>query len=440
MTDRNTINALRQVLSEGFNLEELHELCDLLEIDAEDLPPTKAPLISDLLKYLDRHSRIPDLLELGRTHRGELDWPQLPRERLTALKQAIGRQDSEAVDEIFPELITYLKQLEKEGISESDEALLNTLEMFGEGDISGPKLVRIWNKERAKQQASATEQLDYADLAERLQHGDIVLFLGTRHSDALVNGLAEAAHYEGFQGTFSEICEYMEGDGRRTLLRKVGDIQSREQPENVGVHKALYELLSEINQPLLLISATYDSALEDSFRARNKPYKVISHTMDVGASPTGTPAASNLLIQDGTGDNPRPYTAEQLSDLAPLENGFSVIYKIRGCFRFIEATPSTDTLTLSERDYFRFAKEFDKLMPDYLAAQLRGRSLWFLGHYPDTWEERLLIQVVHEKAPVSTLAVQPGAKPFAEAFWKARNIDLCRLEPEEFIDKLKENL
>ncbi|MGD8588676.1 MAG: SIR2 family protein [Chromatiales bacterium] len=440
MTDRRTIQALTQVLKDGFNLEELQELCDRLEVDAEDLPPTKAPLLNALLKYLDRHNRIPDLLELGRTHRSELDWPQLPGERLTALKQAIGRQDSEEVDEIFPELITYIKQLEKQGISDSDEKLLNTLELFGEGDMPGAKLVRIWNKERAKQQASVDQELDYGDLADRLQHGEIVLFLGARYSHTLVENLAQAARYEEFQGTLSEICEYMEGDGRQTLLRKVSEIQNRELAAEDGVHQALYQLLSEINQPLLLISATYDSALQESFRARHKPFKVISHTQAAGSSATATQTAGNLLIQEGAADTPRLYTAEQLSDLAPLENGFSVIYKIRGCFRFIEATPSTDTLTLSERDYFRFAKEFDKLMPDYLAAQLKGRSLWFIGHYPDTWEERLLIQVVHEKAPVSTLAIHPGAKPFAEAYWKARSIDLCRLEPEAFIEKLKENL
>ncbi len=438
MTDRHTIHALSQVLRDGFDLEELHDLCSRLDIDKDELPSsTKTPLVNALLDRLDKRNRIQDLLETGRTVRGELDWPRLPKERLGALKRAIGRQDSEEVDEIFPELINYIKRLEKQGIAESDEALLSTLEMFGEGDMPGIKLVRIWNKERAKQQESAAQDLDYTDLADRLKHGEIVLFLGARHSHRMIDGLARAARYKDFQGSFSEICEYMEGDSRQTLLRKVSDIQAKELPEDDAASKVLYELLREVNRPLLLISATYDSELEDAYRAHDKPFKVLSHTQTVGA---GTGATGNLLIQDEPGGTPKSCTAEQLSDLAPLENGFSLIYKIRGCFRFTEAAPSSDTLTLSERDYFRFAKEFDKLMPDYLAAQLKGRGLWFLGQYPDTWEERLLIQAIQDKAPGSTLAIQPEPNPFADAYWKARNIELCRLEPKDFIDRLGEKL
>jgi hypothetical protein len=227
----------------------------------------------------------------------------------------------------------------------------------------------------------------------------------------------------------------MEGDGRQTLVRKVGDIQSESPAEDDSADKALYELLGGLTQPLLVISATYGSELCDAFHARNKPFKILSHAR--GSEPG---AGGNVLIQDGAGGAPQPCTAEQLSELAPLENGFSLIYKIRGCFSFIAATPSSDTLTLSEGDYFRFAKDLDKLIPDYLARQLKGRSLWFFGQYPDTWDERLLIQAVRDKGPGSALAIHPGADPFAEVYWKSRNIDLCRLEPKDFIAKLAEKL
>lgn len=434
MTDRNTIHALKQVLTEGFDLEELHDICFRLDIDKDELPSTtKTSFINALLDLIDRHNQIPDLIETGRTLRDQLDWPQLPSERLRTLKQAIGQQDSEAVDEIFPELIAYIKRLEKQGITEIDETLLEMLEMFGKGDIPGTKLVRIWHQEQAKKNESTTQDINYADLADRLQHGEIVLFLGGQRSHALVDGLARVANYDGFQGSFSEICEYMEGDSRQTMLRKVNDIQAKHLPEDDSARKSMCELLSKVSQPLLLVSATYDSDLEDTFRVHNKPFKVLSH-------PHGTGSGGNILMQDGAGGAPQCYTTEQLSELAPQEKGFSLIYKIRGCFRFIEATPSSDTLTLSERDYFRFAKDIDKLIPDYLARQLQGRSLWFFGHHPDTWEERLLIQAVLEKNPSSTLAIHPEPNPFAEAYWKARKIDLYRLEPKDFIDKLGEEL
>jgi len=143
MTDRNTIHALKQVLTEGFDLEELHDICFRLNIDKDELPSTtKTSFINALLDLIDKHNQIPDLLETGRTLRDQLDWPQLPSERLRTLKQAIGQKESEAVDEIFPELIAYIKRLEKQGINEIDETLL---EMFGKGDIPGTKLVHFYS-------------------------------------------------------------------------------------------------------------------------------------------------------------------------------------------------------------------------------------------------------------------------------------------------------
>jgi hypothetical protein len=67
MTDRYTILALKQILGEGFDLDELHDLCFRLDIDKDELPSTqKTSLINALLDHLDSRNRIPKLLEEGR--------------------------------------------------------------------------------------------------------------------------------------------------------------------------------------------------------------------------------------------------------------------------------------------------------------------------------------------------------------------------------------
>jgi len=436
MTDRVTLGNLKKVLSDGFNMDELHDLCFRLDENKDEFPATLTPFVNGFLNHLERRNKIPKLLEQGRELRQELAWPELPGARLGALKRAIGQQESEEVEEIFTDLINYLKRLENQGISDADESLLNTLEMFGEGNLPGAKLVRLWHKEQSKQQEVAGAELDYGDLADRLQHGEIVLFLGARYPHTVVDGLARAANFDKFQGSISEICEFMESGGRPTLVRKASNnIPNHESAQDDGAQQTLYELLAgQVNQPQLLISATYGDALEKAFHARSKPFKILSHSQDSGA------AAGTVLIKDGTDGAPQIYTAEQLSNLDPLKKGFSLIYKIRGCFSFIQSTPTSDTLTLSERDYFRFAREFDRLMPDYLVRQLKGRSLWYFGHYPDGWEERLLIQVIQDKQPGPSLAIQPGPDSFAENYWKSRNIDLCKLKPKEFINKLAEKM
>ena len=73
MTDRNIIQSLSQILGEGFNLDELHNLCFQLDIDEEELPSTKTPFINALLEHLYRHKLIPQLLKKGRGLRDRLD-------------------------------------------------------------------------------------------------------------------------------------------------------------------------------------------------------------------------------------------------------------------------------------------------------------------------------------------------------------------------------
>ena len=438
MIDRNTLLAVKEIMEESFDKKDLHDLCFRLNINKDELPDTKTLLINELLEELNKRNQIPKMLEKVRDLRSEQNWPQLPEERIGKLKDAIGRQDSEEIDKIFVDIIDYLKRLNKREITERDEALLDTLEMFVKEEISGHKLVSIWESERAKELETTDQGPDYNSLVDQLRHGEIVIFLGETLPADVVEKIAEEAS---IKGTFSEICEYLECDGRQTLLRKASSLQrknlkeERKLEEEDSAYKALYDLLCEVRKPLAVISATYDSGLEDVFHAQNKPFNVLSHSQS-----SKDEAEGSILLQKEVGGALKSYTTEQLSEIAPLENGFTLIYKIRGCFSFIKNTPSLDTLTLSERDYFRLARYIDKLIPDYLANQLRRRTLCFFGHYPDSWENRLLIQAVQDKNPGRSFAVQPDPDPFAQAYWKNRRIELYRLDPKDFVQNLVSSL
>ena len=125
-----------------------------------------------------------------------------------------------------------------------------------------------------------------------------------------------------------------------------------------------------------------------------------------------------------------------------MENDFSLIYKIRGGFNADDSTRSNDTLTLSERDYFNFARHIDNLIPDYISSKLNMLSLWYLGHHPDSWEERLLIHLLQNKRSRSgqPIAIQSSPNQFAKEYWKAKNIDLFELELTTFIEEINNSL
>lgn len=69
------LSQLRQILAERFDLGELRTLCFDLGIDYDDLPGEgKANKARELVAYLNRHDRIPELLRAGEQLRPDISW------------------------------------------------------------------------------------------------------------------------------------------------------------------------------------------------------------------------------------------------------------------------------------------------------------------------------------------------------------------------------
>ena len=67
---------LRQILSDGFNMSELKNLCFDLGVDCESLPTDsgKSDVIRELLQYLIRYDRVLELIRLGEQVRPDIAW------------------------------------------------------------------------------------------------------------------------------------------------------------------------------------------------------------------------------------------------------------------------------------------------------------------------------------------------------------------------------
>ncbi len=71
----NWYQLLRQILSTRFDESELRTLCFDLRIDYADLPPGgKADKARELVARLDRHDRIPELVNLVEQQRPDIVW------------------------------------------------------------------------------------------------------------------------------------------------------------------------------------------------------------------------------------------------------------------------------------------------------------------------------------------------------------------------------
>lgn len=250
---------------------------------------------------------------------------------------------------------------------------------------------------------NASPSHQYAKLAERIRKGQIVLFLGsaipqlsgTDNSDenTLASKLAEEIHYQNFSGGLPSIAEYYQLQpeyGRSNLLESLYKSLPHQHPPS------LYESLARIPAPLVLISSAYDSLLENAFRQAGKPFVEMASIIN----PSEEYKLGYVVLKYS--DNAQPESLCPQEDLSRLDLlvKYSVIYKIRGAWdgQTINGSSAwSDSLTLSERDYFTFAENASKIIPDYLTRQFRDRGFLFIGFTPAHWQDRLLARALLTK-------------------------------------------
>ena len=76
---QNPLSSLRRILETRFDLGELRSICDDLGIDYENLVGArKTDKARELVAVLNRRNRIPDLIEIGRQDRLDIDRDRLP--------------------------------------------------------------------------------------------------------------------------------------------------------------------------------------------------------------------------------------------------------------------------------------------------------------------------------------------------------------------------
>ncbi len=333
-----------------------------------------------------------------------------------------------------------LRRMKKEGVDDEAETLLNIIEQFLNQDISTDDLTEFWSSLDSQPSKTKVDALNYQALAARLERGDIVIFLGSDLLPSLcdqnlsnaeiVKGLANYVNYPNFNGDFPEICEYIDMNnqfGRQLLSDK---LQTLVEPKKPSI--ALYQLFASLRKPLLLISATYDTRLEQTFQARKKKFVVLYHHSDKKNTDT-------LFLDYSDKTEIQQCSNETLSGLPLLEQGYSVIYRMLGR---MGADDSSKALVVSEKDYFTFTQYQDKLIPNYVVKQLRNRGFWLLGHHPKNWDKRLIINIILSKRTNEepALTIFQETEEFCRLYLKNKQIENYPIDLKVFVENLQAQL
>ncbi|OQW91131.1 MAG: hypothetical protein BWK79_17715 [Beggiatoa sp. IS2] len=344
--------------------------------------------------------------------------------RLVSLKQELSAKKLALKAAIYTKVSKYLKTLETQAIDDEAEETLEIIEEFLTDQRTIEDFSEFW-----QQFGEEARKMNYPEWRQKLQRGEIVLFLGSDIPDELVPALRKVLNYDDSE-SFPEICEYAElRDSRLGLARTIKT--QVEKLSLVDSFKELYQLLATVPASLIVISVDCNTQLQDIFKEQRKKFVLFSPALEDAH-------LGKFILEYSDKTGTELVTSEQISDLKLLENGYSLIYKMRGCLSLNDYVPTKDCLILSEQDYFKFSRYLDKLVPDYLACHLHKRSLWFLGHHPYNWQNRLLTQAILDKRQGSlSYCVDNKINSLTQIYWEARGVKNYPLDVAEFMKNLR---
>ncbi len=344
----------------------------------------------------------------------------------------------------FKVVMNRLKQIEMREPDSDEETLLILIDEFLNANMSASDLKEAW-KGTLDNSPQTVELPNYSILGERLSDGGIIPFLGADISELtdpplpsledLTGRLAEEAEYSGFDGPLTMISQYfqMTEYGRKKMVQTVKE-NVKFSTETAKINP-LFVMLAKIKEPILIITSSYNTLLEDTF-PENKKFVVMSHLI------TENSAGNIVLKYSDTKEEEKTFLAEQISGLKLIENGYSIIYKVCGCLGI--SSDENDALLISEEDFFSFARTEKVIIPDYIHTYIKNRSLLFIKNNLNRWQERLVLNAILDKKRTSkkvlSFAVSDSTEKYEEAFWKFNDVTQYKVDLNAFVSEIEKKI
>jgi len=181
----------------------------------------------------------------------------------------------------------------------------------------------------------------------------------------------------------------------------------------------------------LLVTTSYDLALEAAFLEAGEEFDVVSY---VASGPNRGKFCH--ISPNGTGrliDLPNTYATE-----LSLEER-TVILKLHGQ---VDRGPEREweSFVVTEDDYIDYLARSDVAgaVPVALAAKLRRSHFLFLGYTMGDWNLRVILNRLWSDRPLSyrSWAVQPKAQALEREFWRRRDVDVHDLPLDRYVETL----
>jgi hypothetical protein len=230
----------------------------------------------------------------------------------------------------------------------------------------------------------------------------------------------------------AQYVEVMKGSG--PLYDELHELLDADLPPT-PIHRffaSLPSLLRKRGVPhQLLVTTSYDTALERAFEEAGETFEVVSYLA----------AGRNRgrfchIASDGTGrliEQPNTYATELSLDRN------TIILKLHGQVEHTSAR-EWESFVVTEDDYIDYLAHMDvaAAVPVSLAATLRRSHFLFLGYTMADWNLRVILHRLWGDQPLSyhSWAVQPEPKPLEREFWRRRDVEVVELAFEQYAETL----
>lgn len=201
---------------------------------------------------------------------------------------------------------------------------------------------------------------------------------------------------------------------------------------------AAHNLVAAATKPSLVVDATFDRMLVNSFAAKGEKFAIVSHIV---RSAGGEHDGKILVLR--TDAAPEICLADKVN----LGEHERVIYKPLGSpflHDRLDPTLEIDTVVATETDHITFLgrlKNQHTQIPARVQRLLKRRAILFLGYGLDVWQHRLFMHVFQSiggRGPDSaTMAVRVADLPIEVVSWKRLvGADVIAMDANEFAKRV----
>lgn len=287
-----------------------------------------------------------------------------------------------------------------------------------------------------------------ADRAGPWAHGGASL----PDTSELARHLAEWFEIEQCSDDLARVSQYISlSDGRADLCRALHELLVDAGAAPTSVHRFLAaapEHLRRLGREAyqLLVTTSYDDALERAFEEVQEPYDLV---VFVGAK---GPHRGRFVHVPHDADPPecRPIAVPNEYVDLPIDDRLeltrTIIVKLHGGTADLgrEWRTLRDNFVITEDDHIGYltASPVEGLIPVQILDKVRESHFLFLGYGMQDWTRRVFLQRVwgDRLEGARSMAVDPAPDPVERELWEDFGVHVVEQRPTEFLDEVERKL